>query len=158
MPDLQDKLIGALIGLVRASEGNEDLMTPSAYKAILDGLACSDGDGERLTALISQVREEKRRLVPNCFSCAAPCGRTNDYDMQELRNAPEEVRRLKVLILFCIKGMAAHMKSDGADKEVNDFFCKALYAVGADWGADKLTSVALEAGELGLRFIPPTVS
>lgn len=147
MCELQAELIGALIGLARAIEGNEDLAAPSTYEAIWEGLACCGRDSDRLTALISQVREEKRRLVPNCFNCAMPCGRTSDYDMKELGAADEDVGRLKSLILFSIKGMAASIYPDCADKELTDLFCKALYAIGADLGAERLTETVREVSE-----------
>ena len=36
--ELQDKLTGALIGLARATEGNEDLVNETTDKLILEGL------------------------------------------------------------------------------------------------------------------------
>ena len=152
---LLDKLTGALIGLARATEGNEDLVSSSTDKAVLEGLSAASFNSEALTELIAQAQEEKRKLVPNCFSCAAPCGRTNDYDMQELWAASEEIRALKTLLLLSIRGMAAsacHALSLGrTDKEVNNYFYKALFAIGTDWGRDELLSVALEAGEINLK-------
>ena len=153
---LLDKLTGALIGLARATEGNEDLVSSSTDKAVLEGLSASVSlSSEMITELIAQVQEEKRKLVPNCFFCAAPCGRTNDYDMQELWTASEEIRSLKTLILLGIRGMAAyacHALSLGyTDKEVNNYFYKALFVIGTDWGADELLPVALEAGEINLK-------
>ena len=155
--DLQDKLTGALIGLARATEGNDDLISPSTDKAVLEGLCAvgaSFGD-EAITALIAQVQEEKRKLVPNCFFCAAPCGRTNDYDMQELWTADKDIRSLKSLILFSIRGMAEYARHAAAlgcaDKDVNKFFYKALFAIGMDWGTDELLPIVLEAGEISLK-------
>ena len=157
--ELQDKLTGALIGLARATEGNDDLISSSTDKAVLEGLsaAVTDAgfDDERITALIAQVQEEKRKLVPNCFFCAAPCGRTNDYDMQELRTANEDIRSLKSLILFAIRGMAAYVCHAAAlgftDKDVNKFFYKALFAIGTDWGVNELLHIVMEAGEISLK-------
>ena len=36
------------------------------------------------------------------------CGQTEDYDMSKLWNANEDIRSLKSLILFGIRGMAAY--------------------------------------------------
>lgn len=154
--ELLDQLTGALIGLARAKEGNEDLVSSSTDKALLEGLSASVSSGsERIAELIAQVQEEKRKLVPNCFFCAAPCGRTNDYDMQELWNANEEIRSVKTLILLGIRGLAAyacHALSLGyTDKEVNNYFYKALFVIGTDWKTDELLPVAMEAGEVHLK-------
>ena len=51
---------------------------------------------------------EKRKLVPECYKCASACGRNNDYDMSKLWNADDDIRSLKSLILFGIRGVAAY--------------------------------------------------
>lgn len=153
---LQDKLTGALVGLARATEGNEDLVSSSTDRAVLEGLFTAvSSDNEKIAALTAQVWEEKKKLIPNCFSCAAPCGRNNDYDMQQLWTADKDIRSLKTLILFGIKGMAAYAYHACAlgytDKDVNSFFYKALFAIGMDWGRDELLPIALEVGEVNLK-------
>ena len=54
--------------------------------------------------------------------------------------AQEDIRSLKSLILFGVRGMAAYahhaMVLGYMDDEVNRFFAKALFAVGEDWGMD----------------------
>ena len=156
--ELQDKLTGALIGLVRATEGNEDLVSSSTDKAILEGLSAAFTDvcrdNEAMETLIAQVQEEKRKLVPNCFFCAAPCGRTADYDMQKLWNADEDIRSLKTLILCGIRGIAAICKASApgyADKAVNELFRKALFNIGMDLKAEELLPIVREVGEVTLK-------
>ena len=156
--ELQDKLTGALVGLARGTEGNEDLVSSSTDKAVLEGLLAAANASlkdEEIAVLIAQVQEEKRKLVPNCFFCAAPCGRTGDYDMQELWNADEDIRSMKSLILFGISGMAAYAHQASVlgytDKDVNDFFYKALFAIGMDWGIKELLPIVLEVGEVNLK-------
>ena len=156
---LQDKLTGVLIGLARATEGNEDLVSASTDKVILEGLSTTvtnvSFSNEKITELIAQVQEEKKKLIPNCFSCAAPCGRNNDYDMQELWTADEDIRSLKSLILFGIRDMAEYAYHASVlgyiDNEVNKFFYKALFAIGMDWGKDELLPIVLEVGEVNLK-------
>lgn len=74
--ELQDKLTGALIGLARGAEGNEDLVSSSTDKAVLEGLFAAASNenynDEAIAALIAQVQEEKRKLVPNCFFALLP--------------------------------------------------------------------------------------
>lgn len=157
--ELQDKLTGALIGLARATEGNEDLVSASTDRVVLEGLFTTitnvNFNNEAIAALITRINEEKEKLIPNCFSCVSPCGRNNDYDMQELWTADEDVRSLKSLILFGIRGVAAYAYHAAVlgytDKDVNKFFYKALFAIGMDWGMDELLPIVLEVGEVNLK-------
>lgn len=156
---LQDELTGALIGLARATEGNEERISETTDTIILEGLFATltnvNFDNQALEELRKRVEVEKEKLVPDCFSCLSSCGRTNDYDMKELWNAQEDIRSLKSLILFGIRGVAAyayHAKVLGyTDEEVNRFFYKALYAVGADWGMEELLPIVLEVGAINLK-------
>ena len=45
--------------------------------------------------LIDRVHEEKARLVPGCSGCGSRCGSNDDYDMNLLWNAEEDIRSLK---------------------------------------------------------------
>lgn len=156
---LQDELTGALIGLARATEGNEERISASTDAIVLEGLFATltnvNFNNQALEELRKRVEVEKEKLVPDCFSCLSSCGRTNDYDMKELWNAQEDIRSLKSLILFGIRGVAAyayHAKVLGyTDAEVNRFFYKALYAVGADWGMEELLPIVLEVGAINLK-------
>ncbi len=157
--ELQDKLTGALIGLARATEGNETLVSASTDQAVLEGLFATltnvNFDNEAIAALIKRVNEEKEKLVPNCASCASPCGRNNDYDMRNLWTADADIRSLKSLILFGIRGMAAYAYHAAVlgytDKDVNRFFYKALFSIGMDWGMNELLPIVLEVGEINLK-------
>lgn len=157
---LQDELTGALIGLSRATEGNENLVNEVTDKLILEGLFSTitnvNFNNETLKVLINKVEAEKERLVPNCFSCASCCGRNDNFDMQSLWEADEDVRSLKSLILFGIRGIAAYAYHAAVlgytDKEVNDFFYKALFAIGMkDWGMDELLPIVMQTGEINLK-------
>ena len=155
---LQDALTGALIGLARAADNNPDV-NMLTWRLMIEGLFTTvtnvSFDEERIRALIDRVRAEKARLVSNCAACTAACGRTSDYDMAQLWNAPEDIRSLKSLILFGVRGMAAYahhaMALGYADEEVNRFFAKALLAVGDDWDMEGLLPIVMEVGEKNLR-------
>lgn len=160
--ELQDKLTGALIGLARATEGNEGMVLESTDKIILEGLFTTitnvNFNNDSISELIRRVEEEKKRLVPNCFCCASSCGKSDDYDMQKLWNANEDVRSLKSLILFGIRGMAAYAYHAAVlgytDDDVNRFFYKALFAVGMDdWGMNELLPIVMEVGEVNLKYM-----
>ena len=158
--ELQDKLTGALIGLARATDGNEHLIRESATAVIIESLFATltnvNFDNAALEKLLERVGEEKRKMVPDCFACAAPCGRNNDYDMQDLWNADEDIRSLKSLILFGIRGMAAYAYHAAVlgchEQEVDRFFYKALIAIGMDdFGMEELLPIVMEVGEVNLK-------
>ena len=156
---LQDALTGALIGLARASESSADLLTPETDALIQQALfACvtnvSFEDGA-IQALLDRVHAEKARLVPDCSSCMNPCGHNDDYDLANLWNAQEDIRSLKSLILFGIRGMAAYVYHAAVlgyrDEEVNRFFYRALFTLGEDTDAEHLIPIALQVGEVNLK-------
>lgn len=157
---LQDELTGALIGLARASEGCEEKLTEATDKLVIEGLFTTitnvNFNEATIKALIERVRAEKNRIVPDCGCCASSCGRTADYDMNALWNADEDLRSLRSLILFGIRGMAAYayhaLVLGYRDEEVDRFLYKALFAVGRDdWGMGKLLPIVLEVGEKNLK-------
>lgn len=153
-------LTGALIGLARCAEGNEDLITPSTHSLIIESLFATltnvSFDNNALNALLQRAEAEKRRIVPDCSVCSSSCGRNDDYDMQKLWTADEDIRSLKSLILFGIRGMAAYAYHAAVlgytDDCVNGFFYKALFALGMDdWGMDELLPIVMETGEINLK-------
>ena len=155
---LQDELTGALIGLARATD-NAPGVNEGTWRLMIEGLFTTvtnvNFNEKTLRDLIDRVHGEKARLVPNCSGCASACGRTNDYNMENVWNAQEDIRSLKSLILFGVRGMAAYahhaMVLGYTDEEVNRFFAKALFAVGEDLDMDKLLPIVMEAGEKNLR-------
>lgn len=157
--ELQDKLTGALVGLARAAEGNGDMVTKDTDRLIIEGLFATitnvNFNDETVSALIDRVHAEKDRLVPSCLSCASICGRNEDYDMRSIWDGDEDIRSLKSLILFGIRGVAAYAYHASVlgytDEEVNKFFYKALFTIGTDWGMDELLPVVLEVGEVNLK-------
>ena len=157
---LQDELTGALIGLARATN-NAPEANEGTWQLMIEGLFTTvtnvNFNEATLRGLIGRVHTEKVRLVPDCAVCTSPCGRSNDYDMAQLWNAQEDVRSLKSLILFGVRGMAAYahhaMVLGYADEEVNRFFAKALFAVGEDWGIDELLPIVMEVGEKNLKCV-----
>ena len=75
--------------------------------------------------------------------------------MDTLWQANEDIRSLKSLILFGVRGMAAYAYHAWVlgyqDKTVSRFFYKALAAVGNDqYGMDELLPIVMEVGEVNL--------
>lgn len=135
---LRAELFGALIGLARATFGNEDLITPSTFAVVVEGLSSFDLDADQMSDLIRRVNEEKYKLVPSCFYCSSPCGRTSNYDMCQLNLAAEDVRLLKLSILSKLSALAG---SNLSSLPTEAMVYRALAAVGEDWTVEELTNL-----------------
>lgn len=154
---LQDELTGALIGLARATNGGT-LHTDDTWKIFIEGLFTTvtnvNFHDDTIRELMGRVHEDKEKLAPMCSGCGTPCGKTGDYDLSRLWHADEDIRSLKSLILFGIRGMAAYayhaMVLGYTDEELNRFFCKALFAVGEDWSMEELLPIVMEVGKYNL--------
>ncbi len=153
---LQDELTGALIGLARACSNNPK--TKQTDRLILEGLFTTVTNvsfhDQTLKELIDRVHSEKNNIVPNCACCVSKCGNTDDYNMELLWNAYEDVRSLKSLILFGIRGMAAYAYHAAVLGYTNDdvtaFFYKALFVLAEDWGMEELLPIVMEVGKVNL--------
>ena len=156
--ELQDKLTGALIGLARSIDDTA-MVSENTWQIIIEGLFTTitnvSFDNAAIENMIQKVRAEKNALVPGCSQCQSPCGRTDDYDMQQLWDADEDIRSLKSLILFGIRGMAAYAYHANVlnyeDAEVNRFFCEALFKIGYEESMDTLLPTVLKVGEINLK-------
>jgi hydroxylamine reductase len=132
--NLQDKLVGALIGI--AGNRKADRLVITSLFATINNV---DFDAD------AKIQE----LIDQVMSTA-----THDYDMQDIWTAEEDIRSLKSLILFGIKGMAAYayhaMVLGYADETVTAYFHEALYALGTSWTAERLLPLVLKTGEVNL--------
>ncbi len=146
---LQDRLTGALVTLAKAAAGKE--AGEETWALMIEGLFTTvtnvNFNEKTIGELIDRVHEQKSKIAPACC-----CG---DYDMDLVWNAQEDIRSLKSLILFGIRGVAAYahhaMVLGYTDGEVNAFFGKALAAIGEDRGMDELLPIVMEVGEKNLR-------
>lgn len=153
---LRDQLTGALIGLARATEGNDHMLRDSTAAVTVAGLiaiaAGSRLDRDGLLDLIERVDQEKRKLVPACYECAASCGRTSNYDMRKLGNSSEAVQKLKLQILSGACDVAALAAEAGKDEAVSYSLYRALYAIGMDdWAEEELQPIVQELDEMAGR-------
>ena len=133
---LQDELTGALVGLARATE----LTPPDAQtdKVLFEGLFTTitnvDFDPAAVRAVIDRVHAEAARLAPDCSGCPSDCGRVEDYDLSELWNADEDLRSVKSIVLFAIRGMSAYayhaLVLGRRDASIGAFMYRALFAIG----------------------------
>ena len=137
--NLQDRLTGAVIRLAENNEmsrANDALIIKSLFTTITN----VNFNEETITKLIDEVHEAS--------------GNNADYDMNRVWHADEDIRSLKSLILFGIRGIAAyayHAQVLGYENAtVNAFFYEALRAVGSDMSMDELLSLVLKVGEINL--------
>lgn len=154
---LQDELTGALIGLAKSCGSNPK--TDNTDRIIIEGLFTTitnvNFNNETLKNMIDRVHKEKNIISPDCSVCQSRCGNTDDYDMNNIWDADEDIRSLKSLILFGIRGMAAYayhaMVLGCTDETVNNFFYKALSIISYDMDSEQLLPVVLEVGEVNLK-------
>jgi hydroxylamine reductase len=146
---LQDKLTGALITLAKVALKHR--RTKSADVLVIDGLFATvtnvSFDDAAIAALIDAVHAERLRIFPGSIQC-------EDFDLQKIWNADDDIRSLKSLVLFGIRGMAAyayHARALGyANEEVTAFFYTALAALAEDSGMEVLLPLAMETGKVNL--------
>ena len=177
--NLQDELTGALIGLARAA--GRAIPSSDTHRVMIEGLFTTitnvNFNEETLRQQIENVHRAKQLLLAqrNDNSTAGEAGnaisgntsssfdaaisdssvKISDYDMQNLWNADEDIRSLKSLILFGLRGMAAYayhaMVLGYTDDEVNAFFYEGLAAVGEDYNMEQLLPLVLKVGEINLK-------
>ena len=141
----RDELLGALVGLARATTSEpktED--TDDVLNAGLRLAAQADVSEEKLRRMLSIVQTEKHRVAPNCATCAMPCGNTTDYDLARLWNAPEAIQKLKLRMLSAAAKLAQKRPAGDAQTAVY----RVLFTLAEDWDEELLLPVAQHAEEL----------
>ena len=124
----QDRLVGALIGLSRAVDNNEHLITSDTNAALLRALtAATPAECE---AALTALQQQKRLLVPNCFDCASPCGRTADCDFPALLDAAPDARDARLSLLDALRALARAQSTPTPDACA--FLYRGLFALGTE--------------------------
>ena len=141
----QDDLIGALIGLSNAVKTPDSETDKLMLEALFTTVTNVNFNEETIKEMTSKIDSEAARYNISSLS---------HYDMKKLWNADEDIRSLKSLILFGIKGMAAYayhaMVLGYTDTTVNEFFYKALRTIGEKGTMDELLPVVMETGKVNL--------
>ena len=138
--NLQDELANSLIELANCSEKNE-----KNTRLIIDGLFVTitnvNFDDDYIKKYIDNVRKNLK------------CDKK--FDIKTLWEANEDIRSLKSLILFGLKGMAAYAHHayvlGYCDDTVNDFFYEALKAISKNLSEDELLALVLKTGKINLK-------
>lgn len=140
--DLQDKLVSSLIELALYGEKNEE-NTNLIIEGLFTTVTNVSFDNPSIEALIQKVQEK---------ISGAKC-----FDIKTLWTSNEDIRSLKSLTLFGLKGMAAyahHAKVLGyEDKSINNFFYEALQSIATLTDEDELAQLVLKTGEINFKCI-----
>lgn len=150
---LQDRLTGALISLAQTVNGHRVSDMKEISKLIREGLfmtvtnVCFDDRAlddmtERVDEIKSDVFAESGVLY-------------SDHDMTGIWESDEDIRSLKSLILFGLRGMAAYACHAAVlkrwDDDIDAFFITALAALGENCGKNRLMELVLETGRMNLK-------
>lgn len=139
---LQDQLTGELITLAQANPDRNAKVDRKVMEGLFATVTNVNFSADDISIIIDGIKEERPDGV-------AP------YNIEKVWNAPEDIRTLKSLILFGIRGMAAYayhaLVLDFTDEEVSKFLYQALRAIGDDTiGADELLPLVMETGKVNL--------
>jgi hydroxylamine reductase len=148
----QDEITGALIGLARTvaagaipDAATDELVMNAMFTCVTNVSFSREGD----EAMAQRVREENARIA--AVAGIEPCP---DFDMGAIWNADEDMRSLKSLVLFGLRGMAAYAHHAHVlgydDPAVTGFFYEGLAALSADPSVDDAVALALKVGEVNL--------
>ncbi len=155
--NLQDRLTGALIDLARAAQLHAP--GPDTDRIVMEALFTTvtnvNFDDASIDQMVAAVNAEQAKFATCCVGCAG-CAAHTPFDMNDLWTTDEDVRSLKSLILFGIRGMAAyayHAYVLGQQSAtVNAFFYQALAAIGDPaLGQSELLELVMKVGEINLE-------
>ena len=150
--NLQDKITGALVNLSRVALKKSQSVTEKTDWLMLEGLFTTvtnvSFNPETEKAMIEKIHQETLRLADGC-----DCGTAPDYDLETLWKADnEDIRSLKSLILFGLRGMAAYAYHAAVlgytDQRVSQCFYEALVAMADENTMETLLPVCMKVGEI----------
>lgn len=134
--DIQTSLIGAVIGLARAAEGNRNRPDDAAHRALLLAMQLAgdpNPDIQALTASIAALHAAKARLIPRCAVCTKPCGRNDDFDWNGFTEQTPTLKVLKLEVLTSLSTLATKLATC-RDKTCFDAGMEFLYCGLFEWG------------------------
>lgn len=138
--NLQDELTSKLIELANCAEKN-DINTDLLIDGLFTTITNVNFDDKSIKEFIEKVQKNI-----HCDS---------KFDIKIVWDCNEDIRSLKSLILFGLKGMAAyahHARVLGyKDADVDNFFYEALQGISKDLSADELLNLVLKTGEINLK-------
>lgn len=149
--NLQDGLTGKIVALARAAreKGANDVTDALIIDVLFMTITNVNFDDVAIQALASRIDSVKASL-------GASASVSRDVNLDELWHyKDEDIRSLKSLLLFGMRGMAAYAHHAGAlgkkSAEVNAFFYKGLSALAEDLGIAELLDLNMEFGMVNLK-------
>lgn len=151
--NLQDELTGALIALAEACSGKP--YSEEVADLFLEGLFTTITNVNFYDVTIKALTEKVRNKTKELLAEGPSAVEVKEYDMHILWHDNEDVRSLKSLILFGVKGMAAYayhaMVLGYKDETIGKFIQKALSMLAdPSLGMDELLPIVMETGEVNL--------
>ena len=154
---LQDVLTGALVGLAKASvhKSIDEEIQWLTVEGLCATAAHANFADQRLLALIDRVQEAKKRFRPKYGDHNAGLKIPEDFDIRLIWQKSPDIRSLKSLLLFGIRGTASYAYESWVlgyqNKETATFFHKALIALGANHFKEDYFDLLKEMGDVNLR-------
>jgi len=168
---LQDTLVYATVGLAIAAGRQAGGVSREAGRRISESLFVTvtntNFDDVAIVEEINKtlaMRDSLNALLPSApeLDAASWTGSTRDEFLAKAQtvgiesySANEDLRSLKSLILYGLKGLAAYTDHAAVlgydDDEVNAFYAKGLGALVEDLSADELTALVLETGGTAVK-------
>lgn len=138
--NLQDELVSSIIQLANYSK-KSDKITDLIIKGLFATVTNVNFDNDSLKKLINKVKE-------NIYCDKA-------FDVNNIWQAEDDIKSLKSLILFGLKGIAAyayHARILGyKNNEVDKYFYEALQQISTNNNSEELLNLILKTGEINLK-------
>ena len=138
--NLQDKLTSKIIEFANCTDFSEENIS-LIIEALFTTITNVNFDNNSIKKLSERISQKIR--------CC------NSFDIKSVWECSEDIRSLKSLILFGLKGIAAyayHAKVLGyKDESVDKFFFEALQDISKNLSIDELLSLVLKTGEINLK-------
>lgn len=138
--NLQDKLTSSVIELANCGNINDE-----NTKLIIDGLFTTITNVNFDNKSIENLTEKFKNRISCDFK----------FDVNDIWDCSEDLRSLKSLILFGLKGMAAYAYHAWIlgykSEEVNNFFYETLKELAKETSSDELIKLILKVGRINLK-------
>lgn len=138
--NLQDKLTSSVIELANCGNINDE-----NTKLIIDGLFTTITNVNFDNKSIENLTEKFKNRISCDFK----------FDVKDIWDCSEDLRSLKSLILFGLKGIAAYAYHAWIlgykSEEVNNFFYEALKELAKETSSDELIKLILKVGRINLK-------
>lgn len=138
--NLQDELVSLLVDIANNDERCEK-NTETIIKGLFMTITNVNFDNKSIKNFIDEIKK-------NHYS-------ENSFDINSVWNSENNIKSLKSLILFGLKGMSAyahHVRVLGYKNDVVDsFFYEALQDISKDLSENELSSLVLKTGEVNLK-------